>query len=436
MSGSDILGQVKEFAPDIIGLTAATPGMHLVDDLAKALKEHFANIPIAVGGPHVTVLRERAMSPYFDYLFIGEADNSWPHFLTTLERGGDISQVKGVVFREKTGRARFTGNAVAVEDIDKVPFPARHLLRNEFYKYGTLQGRKRCTTIMASRGCPFQCIFCSTKVFGSKVRYRSPSSVVEEMAQAVAHYNVEHFYFLDDTFTLNREYILQLCDILQQRQLNITFEAGTRANLVDEELVSRLVKVGLVRISFGLEAVDEKVRRLMKKEIPLEAYTKANQLTNRFNVETLNSCMIGLPGETRETIRKTLAFLRSSREIKQANLSIAMPYPGTELFEMAKERMHGLSLLTEDYSMYRRYGSAVMQVGDLTAETLIRLQNDAFVSIYMAPWRWIPMVRKSGMMGALLMLLRLARSLKGIIKNEDGLFWFNGQSVHETKEEN
>jgi radical SAM superfamily enzyme YgiQ (UPF0313 family) len=229
---------------------------------------------------------------------------------------------------------------------------------------------------------------------------------------------------LDDTLTLDKNHILELCDIIESEKLNITLDAGTRANLVDEEIISRLSKVGLIRLSFGLESVDPNIRKIMRKEVPLESYEIANKLTNKYNIETLNSCMIGLPGETVDTVRKTLSFLRHSREIKQANLSIAIPYPGTELYEMAKKGEYGLKLEIDDFSKFRRYGSAVMSVGNLSPDDLIRLQNDAFVSIYMAPWRWLPVLKKSGFIGLLLTFMRFIKSFKRIVFNKNGLFWF------------
>lgn len=122
--------------------------------------------------------------------------------------------------------------------------------------------------------------------------------------------------------------------------------------------------------------------------------------------------MIGLPGETRETVRATLKWLREAREVKQANFAIAVPYPGTEFHEMALAGTHGVQLMSQDFSNYLRYGSAVTKVGGLTSQDLIELQNEGFVSIYSAPWRWIPMWRKHGIIGALLMLLRVARLWK------------------------
>jgi radical SAM superfamily enzyme YgiQ (UPF0313 family) len=264
---------------------------------------------------------------------------------------------------------------------------------------------------MTTRGCPFKCVFCSTDVFGSKVKRRKVEFVIEEIKNVLSAYNIRHFIFLDDTLTLDRKYILQICDMIEKEKLSITFEGSTRANLVDDELISRMAKAGLIRLSFGLETVDPEIRRIIKKDVPLESYTIANRITNKYKIETLNSVMLGLPGETRQTVGKTLAFLKRAREIHQANFSIATPYPGTELYSMAKKGEHGLRLMTEDFSKYRRYGSAVMAVNDLTPEDLIELQNDGFVSIYSAPWRILPMIRKSGFFGGILTMSRIFRSI-------------------------
>ena len=172
-----------------------------------------------------------------------------------------------------------------------------------------------------------------------------------------------------------------------------------------------MTDAGLIRLSFGLETVDETIRKTMKKMVPLDSYSVANKLTNQYGIETLNSCMIGLPGESYDTVKKTLAFLRRSKEIRQANISIAVPYPGTELFEMALKGEEGLKLETEDFSKYRRYNAAVMTVGELSPEKLRDIQNEAYASIYLAPWRWEPMIRKFGAKGALLTLIRLITCL-------------------------
>ena len=403
--------EIETFKPDIIGMTATTPFFHIVVEHAKAFKQRFSNIPIVIGGAHITILQEKDFSACFDYAFIGEAEESWVKFLNHYEQGQDISDIKGIVYR-KDGKVISTGVSDSVKDINSIPYPARHLLSREKYNIGTLRGRKNFTTIMTTRGCPFQCIFCSTKVFGNQVRRRSVDSVIDEIKSVISNFDIRHFTFLDDTLTLDRNYILEICQAIKRENLKITFDGSTRANLIDEELVEIMANSGLIRISFGLETVDPEIRKIIKKEVPLASYEKANRITNKYGIETLNSVMLGLPGETVETVNKTLSFLRQAREIQQANFSIATPYPGTELYEMAKRGDHGLKLLTEDYSKYRRYGSAVMEVNELSAGKLLELQNDGFLSIYSAPWRILPMIRKSGIFGVILMLFRLVDKFK------------------------
>ncbi len=406
----ELVERALEFSPDIIGLTSATPFAHIVYELAEKLKQRISDVPILIGGSHITILKEEAFSPVFDYAFIGEADESFPAFLQKYEKGEGISEVKGILFREGD-EVKFTGEAVPVHDLDALPLPARHLLRVNKYKIGTLHGTKVFASIMTVRGCPFRCIFCCTDVFGSGNRKRSPRLVIDEIKSVINDYSIRHFIILDDTLTLDKKHILEICDLIIEENLDITFEGSTRANLVDEELISKMAEAGLIRLSFGLESVDENIRKIMRKEVPLESYITANKLTNKYDIETLNSCMIGLPGESYDTVKKTLSFLRSSHEIKQANISIAVPYPGTELYEMAKREDYGLKLLTDDFSKFRRYNTAVMSVGDLSPGELIKLQNDAFASIYLAPWRFIPMLRKSGMPGVFLTLSRVVKSI-------------------------
>ena len=175
-------------------------------------------------------------------------------------------------------------------------------------------------------------------------------------------------------------------------------------------------KAGLIRLSFGLETVDEEMRKTMNKKVPLEAYKEANHLCNKHDIEVTNSVMIGLPGETRENVYKTLRFLRQSKDIKQVNFAIATPYPGTAFYDMAVGGTVGVDLLIDDFSQYKRYGQAVTQIGELSPDDLVQLQNEGFVSIYSAYWRWLSVLKKHGVVGLLLTLVRLFKLKFGQVK--------------------
>ena len=428
LSESKLIDEALGLKPDLIGLTCYSPFFHLNTSLAKGLKEANNEIPIMVGGPHMTIMKERALLPQFDYGFTGEAEASFPQFLELYESGKDISQVKGLLFR-RDGEVVSTGepewidppvptkgsNVGQAHPLDQFPFPARHLLEMKKYRLGTMHGRKHFTSIQTMRGCPWKCIFCASEALNTtRVVMRSPESIVEEMSHVVSEYPfLTHFYIVDDVLTLWKKHIVKICDLINEAGLKITFEGSTRANLVDDELIKYLAETGLIRLSFGLETTDPDMRVTMQKKVPMEAYVNANKICDKYGVEALNSMMIGLPGETRETVRASLKFLREARHVKQANFAIAVPYPGTEFHDMALAGTHGVELMSEDFSQYLRYGWAVTQVGELTSQDLIELQNEGFVSIYSAPWRWRPMMKKHGILGGLLMLFRVVRLWRG-----------------------
>lgn len=419
-----LVEHVMSLNPDLVGLSCYSPFFHLNTRFAQSLKDAGCTAPIMVGGPHITIMKEEALFPQFDYGFAGEAEKSFPEFLRLYEAGEDTSHLKGLIYR-KDGEVISNGDPDWVEaetptkgstigrqaaPLDQFPFPARHLLDMTKYRLGTLYGRKHFTSIQTMRGCPWKCIFCASEALNTtRVVMRSPESVVEEMKQVVNEFPyITHFMITDDVMTLWKKHIIKICDLINEAGLKITFEGSTRANLVDDELIEYLAKTGLIRLSFGLETTDPEMRTTMQKKVPIEAYVKANKICEKYGVEALNSMMIGLPGESRESVRESLNFLKNAREVKQANFAVAIPYPGTEFHEMAVSGSHGVELKSKDFSNYLRYGSAVTQVGELSPTDLIELQNEGFVSIYSSPWRWGPMLKKHGVMGGALMFFRLA----------------------------
>ncbi|MGD9849838.1 MAG: radical SAM protein [Nitrospirales bacterium] len=395
--------------PGLIAMTATSPFFHINKAVAELIKREAPHVPVAIGGPHITIMKEKAFVSSFDFGFVSEAEESWPQFLEAFEKGMDLSAIKGLLYWQH-GQVKTTGQPEDIAEIDSLPFPSRHLLPMKQYRLGTLQGRKNFTSIQTMRGCPWKCIFCASEALKTtSMRVRSPQTVVAEMKSVVTQFGIRHFYIVDDVMTLWRDHIVEICDLIDREELKVTLEGSTRANLVDEKLIERLSKSGLIRLSFGLETVDSEMRKTMKKQVPLEHYVKANAICNRYGIEALNSVMIGLPGETRETVQKTLAFLGNSRDVKQANFAIAVPYPGTEFHEMAVNGNHGIELMTTDFSEYRRYGSAVTAINGLSPQDLIELQNEGFVRIYSAPWRWRPMLKKQGLFSGVLLLLRVLR---------------------------
>ncbi|MEI6491396.1 MAG: radical SAM protein, partial [Verrucomicrobiota bacterium] len=382
--------------PDLIGMTATTPFFHRIIAMAKELKRA-SSVPIIVGGQHVSIVGQEAMEECLDYLMLGECERIFKDFLNQFEKGERAIDLPGIMFRRE-GEIQFSGPAAALTNLDDSPAPARHLLRNDLYFIGTLRGRKRYTSVQMSRGCAFRCVYCASDLYGRKIRRHSMERVVQELEEIVNVQKIRHIYFIDDTLTVDRKFIFSLCDEIEKRNLRFTFEGGTRANLWDEEVASRLKACGLIRISFGLETAVPEILKLIKKDVPLEAYVTANRINNRLGIETINSVMLGLPGDTRETIRQTVDFLCKARDIHHTTYGIAMPYPGTELRAMAERGENGLKLIEKDFSKLQRYGSAVMEVNGLTPEDLVELQKEGLRRIYSCWWRIIPMIRRHGIL--------------------------------------
>lgn len=391
---NETIQRLREFKPDIVAFTATTPVFHISSDWAFQVKQAL-NVVTAIGGFHFSLFGESVFHDHFDFGFMGEADVSLRQFLERFGSGESFDDIKGLMYR-KDGAVVSTGVAEPANDLDALPIPARHLLRMDLYHVGTLRGVLNYTSIMASRGCPFKCVFCTNRIGGVRVRKRSVQNVIFEIRSVIESSGVRHFYFVDDVLTLNRAYTIEFCNAILESGLEITFEGSTRANLVDDELIAIMKKAGLIRLSFGFETADEEIRDIIKKEVPLESYTTANRIANKYEIETINSVMLGLPGDTRERINKTIQYLRSSRDLKHASFSIAMPYPGTELYEMALRGDHGLKLLTQDFSQYQRYGSAVLEVNGITPKEMLRLQQVGLIKIYSVPWRLIPVLRRMG----------------------------------------
>ena len=410
----DVVKRIVKENPDLVALTGMSPFFHLSKSFAESLKKANPKQKILIGGQHITIQEKEAFHKCFDYGYCGECENQLAPFLNALEKNTSFKNIKGIYYRDK-GKVMYTGTNTYVRDLDSLPFPARDLLPMHKYKIGTLEGRKNFTSILTMRGCPWHCIFCaSDKLNTTLVSKRSPENVITEIKQCIDKFGIRHFLFMDDVLTLYfDQHLKKICEKIIEEKLDITFEGSTRANLIKDDMVELMSRAGLIRMSFGLETVDSEMRKTMKKQVPLKHYSEANRILNKYGVEALNSVMVGLPGETRETVQTTLDYLKDDKNVKQAQFAIAIPYPGTEFHTIASEGQQGMELLTNDFSEYRRYGTSVTNVGELSAQDLVDLQNEGFVSVYSKPHRWGHVIKKNGWFGGFLMLIRVLKIVIG-----------------------
>jgi len=211
------------------------------------------------------------------------------------------------------------------------------------------------------------------------------NDVMDEIELVVKKYGIKHIMFCDDTLTLNRDKVLDMCDEIKKRNLNFTFEGYTRANTIDKSLLIRMRDAGLVRLSFGVESGNQKILDAIKKGITLDQLKEAYRLCDELGIETRCSLMIGHPFETKKTIEETIKFVNKELKVYQAYINITTPYPGSELYDLAKRGYGGLKLLSDDWSEYRRYGNSVMEMNDLRVDDLIKLQKRLYMKFYLRP---------------------------------------------------
>ncbi len=365
----EIRDRAGEYAPDFIGFTATTPTVDLVHDAASSVKEVLPGVKALAGGAHVTCLPGETLDRYpaFDYLFLGEAEKTIVDFLKRVDDEDALKEVRGIAFKDSCGDKNITGPAEWIRDLDSVPLPARHLL--PMHRYRSPDSR-RITTIIAMRGCPAYCIYCNVPgMFGREVRTRSPEAVVEEMLICQKEYGTEFFYFIDDTFTTDREWVLTFCDRLSKE----TFEKKaswiclTRPDCLDREQLSAMKRAGLIRIELGIESGSEQSLRFLGKGVRKEKITEAFHLAKELGISTLGFVMLNIPVESRERMKETEELIRKT-DPDFLQVSFLTPYPGTPYYEHCREKE---LLKTEHYGDYS-FLNSVVAVNPLVGEKEVR----------------------------------------------------------------
>ena len=317
-----------------IGITSSTVSFNNASLLAQNLKNNFPDIKIILGGVHVTSLPEHAMNcGYFDYGIIGEGEISIYELIDTLEKRGDISLVKGIVYREDN-KLVYTQKRELVKNLDEFPFPARHLLKNITKYVPGLSDYKTLpvTNIITSRGCPGMCTFCSNAVFGRTYRSRSAQNIFEEIRDVIKTYKMKEIHFIDDTFLLNKKRVYEVFDLCQKNKLKFSWSCYSRIDNVDYKFLKFLKENGCWRISFGIESGDKQVLKDIKKNITLDGANEIITACNKLGIKTTGLFMIGHPTDTIKSINNTINFALKI-PFSDAACCVSTPLPGSEQFK-------------------------------------------------------------------------------------------------------
>lgn len=401
---SDVL---QEFDPEVVGISANTTQIKGAWRDADIIKQ-WRDVPVVLGGPHPTVLPEESLVlGTVDIVVRGEGELTWREIGDVLaahaspgtpDRGhasdlwtgaSPMAQVAGITFRLPDGRIVANPDR-APADLTDLPYPAYHLLRMD--RYTNLQPtvdhvEGRSYAIMTSRGCPFRCVYCA-QVMPRRWRTRPAEDVVREWRWLVEDLGAAEIGVLDDSFNIDRKRVLRICNLLIEQGLNrvpwIPIN-GIRADLADEELLRRMRQAGCLRTAFGVESGNQRILdSVIDKHLTLEQIRRAFRAARSAGMDTIGFFIIGLPGETEQTMDDTIRFACELDPLV-ANFSIATPFPGTELYRQVKERGR---LLADDYDDFVFFeGKARFEMEGLPPELVERKWKQAYRRFYLRPKR-------------------------------------------------
>ncbi len=383
--GGDFEKDLREFQPDYILVNVATPTFKNDISVLTLAKEICPDIiTIAKGAAFLTVAFEvMYFAKDLDIIIYGEAEET----LREILQGKPYSEILGIYYHDDV-RVKFTGARPFIENLDSLPFPARHLVDNNIYRRpdtGEVQA-----VVKVSRGCPFHCFFClATPVAGAKVRKRSPQNIVDELKECVEKYGIKNFLFWSDIFNIDKSWVMELCQLIIDSGLDITWSANTRADTADEEMAEMMYKSGCRLVSIGVESGSQEMLNHIGKKITLDDVRLTVRIFKKFGIKIYNYFVIGLPWETEETVEDTIDF---AIELDSDFISFytATPLPGTKFYDYAKEH----KLIDSDTSFKSAYFYPSVNSHHLTKEQIFKLHKRAIRKFYLRPAYILKMLMK------------------------------------------
>ena len=409
---------LKDFKPDIVGISCLTNLLWDTVQTARAVKRLMPDLPVVMGGFHTQAYpRETLQMPEVDALVLGAGEIAFSHLLDGLESTGKIPRLPGVLIDpEYCGEV--SEEIQVIKNPDLLPLPARHLTPYDKY-YSATSITPPTTVMITSFGCPFRCIFCNTSRI-QKIVSRSPQRIVEEFS-ACAKLGIREITIQDENFTVNRARVIEATEEIQRKSLDLIWSFKARVDLVDRELLRAVRKAGCQSVHFGVESGDPDILKEIRKDITPDQARRAFRLAKEEGLETTAAFMIGFPGESREQIEKTISFALEI-DPNYVQFSITIPLPKTDLYTMAFER--GL-FHNDHWQAFAKDPTPDFQppgwYEDFTAEQMLALLESAYRRFYLRPRYILSRIRK----------LKSLSELKRNIRIGLRFFFAQMRTVHE-----
>jgi len=352
-SKAEVEHKVKNAQFDIAGIGGIVTTYAYVKWLISLLKKYHPDKKLIIGGSvGISIPKTMLEKNSVDAICVGEGEETVKELVKVLGENGDLSKVRGIWYKDERGDIHKTEKRRPIKNLDELPFPAWDMFPMDIYlknpvgapnrnKWidGTSDGSTPLSmNLFATRGCPYQCIYCYHDFMGETYRHRSPGNVVAEIEALYKKYNVRYFHFIDDEFVMKKDFVYEFCrlmeGLMEKIGTKLTWGCTGRANLMTEDLIAVMARAGCVLIGYGIESASQKMLDFIKKRVTVEEAKNAVRLTKKYLGWADCSFMVGYPGETKETIQETIDFCKELDLIPEV-IFFLTPYPGTELYRMA-----------------------------------------------------------------------------------------------------
>ena len=356
LTAEETVNKILSFNPEAAGLTATTHNRLQAIAVIKRLKVKKPSLLIIVGGPHFSLSAQDALKvvPEIDCVIRREGEITAKELLDVWPDQKKLKSVLGITYRDFSGRIIENPDRPFIRNWSELPFPAWHLYDLSKYQKKIHGTDFRTIGVISARGCPNLCTFCANAAYGkSMLRLRQPKDFVNELEFLNKEYGFEGFNFWDDTLTVVKSHVMNICQEILSRGLDIKWYARARVNTVDKEMIETMKKAGCVRISFGIESGSPRMLKVIKKNITLEQARKAVELSFQAGLIVSLNFIVNLPTETAIDLKMTADLIKEFNQLPnvQANYGILLIYPGTEVESFAKEN----GLLSQDFSWNSYY---------------------------------------------------------------------------------
>lgn len=358
--------EIKKFLDnsfDFIGITASSQVFLEAVDLANQLKNKYPDIPICLGGSHISTVKEEALihSP-FDFGVYGEGELTFSELIEHINGKKELKDISGLIYKNSEGNVIVNSPRQLISEIDSIPFPAYDLFKMNRYP------QHRLTT---SRGCPFNCVFCNShSLWTNKWRKRSPQNILDEIKLLNVNYKTKSIVFNDDSFNIDAKRVIALCDLIIDEKLDILWSTSIRVDLITDEIALKMKQSGCYNVSIGIESANNEVLKRMNKHNTKEKIYAGIQILRNANVDVMGQFMIGNPGDTLETVKESIEFAKTSN-LTGAEFYTALPYKDSLLYEFVQSEGRMLTD-QESYTFHNINPRIVFETSDFTYEQRLK----------------------------------------------------------------